>query len=125
MNNKLILGVFWTTVVVFLFIICATFIPIPILEKLMSGNLLFIILALFFLLGAALITLTLKVKITGKIKALLLLTGASAAGMPVFIVLHNVASGLWHTEEPVFFILATIICPLAFLVGAFGMSIRI
>jgi hypothetical protein len=124
MKNKLILSVFWMTVAVFLLIISATFIRVSIFEKLMSGSLRFIIIALFFLLGAALITLAVKFKITGKIRTFLLLTGASAAGMPVFIVLHNVVSGLSHTEEPVFFILATIICPLAFLVGAFGTSIR-
>jgi len=113
------------TVAVFLLIISATFIHIPVLEKLMSGSLRFLVIALFFLLGSALITLTVKEKITGKLRTFLLLTGASAAGMPVFVVLHNAVSGLSHTEEPVFFILATIICPLAFLVGALGTSIRI
>ena len=125
MKNKLILSVFWMTVAVFLLIISATFIHIPVLEKLMSGSLRFLVIALFFLLGSALITLTVKAKITGKLRTFLLLTGASAAGMPVFVVLHNAVSGLSHTEEPVFFILATIICPLAFLVGALGTSIRI
>jgi hypothetical protein len=125
MKNKLILSVFWMTVAVFLLIISATFIHIPVLEKLMSGSLRFLVIALFFLLGSALITLTVKEKITGKLRTFLLLTGASAAGMPVFVVLHNAVSGLSHTEEPVFFILATIICPLAFLVGALGTSIRI
>jgi hypothetical protein len=125
MKNKLILPIFWVTVAVFILIICATFIRIPILEKLLSGNMLFIVMALFFLLGAALITLTVKTKIVRKIRIFLLLTGASAAGMPVFVVLHNIVSGLSHTEEPVFFILATIMCPLAFLVGAFGTSTNI
>ena len=66
-------------------------------------------------------------------KKFLLLTGASAVGIPVGAVLHNAIYGLfiyffgkyfWEriglSDEPVFFVMATIICPIAFLAGAIG-----
>ena len=72
-----------------------------------------------------------KKKVGGKLKAFLLLTGASAVGLPVFAVLHNLVYALfilWFGEnfwgnmgdEPVFFILAVIVCPIAFLAGVVG-----
>ena len=71
-------------------------------------------------LGVVLLVLTLKTKIGGMLKKFLLLTGASVVGLPVFGILHNVVSGLFNTEEPVFFILAVIVCPIGFLVGIVG-----
>ena len=63
----------------------------------------------------------------------LILTGASATGSLVSVFLHNAiyalfiewfGVGFWERigmgDEPFFFILATIICPIAFLVGAIG-----
>ena len=90
--------------------------------------------AAFFLLGAALIFLTVKEKVGGMSKKFLILTGASAAGLPVFVLLHNAIYGLfihffgagfWDRvgpggDEPFFFILAIFVCPLGFLVGAVG-----
>ena len=80
----------------------------------------------FLLLGAILIILTLKKKVEGPIKKFLMLTGISSVGFLVFVVLHNLVSGLLsmifnsEIEEPVFFILAVIVCPLGFLIGAIG-----
>lgn len=74
----------------------------------------------FLGLGITLIILTLKVGMGGMLQKFLLLTGASAVGLPVFGILHNLVSALLNTEEPVFFILAIIICPIGFLVGAIG-----
>ena len=79
-------------------------------------------------LGIALIVLSAKAKITKISKAFFILTGASAAGMVIGSVLHNLVyalfiklfgEGFWASmgDEPVFFIFATIICPLALLVG--------
>jgi len=66
-------------------------------------------------------------------KKFLILTGASAIGLPVFVLLHNAIYGLfilwfgadfWDRtglgDEPVFFIMAIVICPLGFLVGIVG-----
>jgi hypothetical protein len=76
--------------------------------------------AVFLLLGVTLIVLTVKTKMSGMLNKFLLLTGASAVGLLVCAILHNVVSGLFHIEEPVFFILGLIVCPIAFLVGAIG-----
>ena len=85
------------------------------------------------LLGVALIVFTLKEKVPGLLKKFLLLTGASAAGLFISILLHNAVYGLfihffgadfWDrtglADEPVFFIIAVIVCPAGFLVGAVG-----
>jgi peptidoglycan/LPS O-acetylase OafA/YrhL len=119
-NNKPIRLVFWATVAVFIIIICAMFVRIPLAESLPLGFVFLPGIAIFFLLGVALIVLTVKKKVPGLLKKFLLLTGASAAGLPVFAVLHNVVSGFFNIEEAVFFILATLVCPLGFLVGAAG-----
>jgi hypothetical protein len=82
-------------------------------------------------LGVALIVLATKAKITKISKVFFILTGASAAGMVVGSVLHNLVyalfirlfgEGFWvgMGDEPVFFIFATIVCPLALLVGLVG-----
>ncbi|HEY77535.1 MAG TPA: hypothetical protein G4O09_00280 [Dehalococcoidia bacterium] len=87
----------------------------------------------FLLLGALLMYFTLKGEMRGLLKKFLLLTGASAVGIPVGVVLHNLVYGLfihlfgehsWDrigmSDEPVFFILAVVVCPIAFLVGTIG-----
>lgn len=62
----------------------------------------------------------------GALKKYLILAGASLAGFLIFVVLHNIISGLLsqylnrEIEEPVFFILATIVCPAGLLVGVIG-----
>jgi hypothetical protein len=77
--------------------------------------------------------LTIKGKVAGKLKKFLLLTGASAIGFLLFIILHNLIYGLfifffgenfWERiglgDEPLFFILATIVCPITFVIGVVG-----
>jgi len=89
--------------------------------------------AAFLLLGAALIYFTIKEKVRGWVKRFLLITGASAVGIPISVVLHNVIYGLfihffgadfWDrvglSDEPVFFVIAVFICPVAFLIGTIG-----
>jgi hypothetical protein len=122
-------AIFWALLAVFVIIVC--FFLIPPFGDLLAGSELFLIpFALFFLLGIALIVLTLKEKVAGILKKFFLLTGASATGVLVFILLHNViyalfiyffGEGFWNGgDEPFFFIMATLVCPLAFLVGAVG-----
>jgi len=120
MKGKLIRSIFWALVAVFVIIICTMFIGIPLAGNLPLVNVFLPGIAIFLILGVALIVLTIKKKVEGKLKTFLLLTGASAAGLPVFAVLHNVVGALLNLEEPVFFILATMVCPIAFLVGAVG-----
>jgi hypothetical protein len=110
--------IFWAMVGVFVILVCAMFI-LP-LVRLSLGLNVFVAWPIFFVLGVILIVLTIKEKTGGMLKKFLLLTGASAVGLPVFAVLHNLVSALFNTEEPVFFILATTVCPLGFLVGMVG-----
>jgi len=123
-KRKLSWPIFWALVVVFfvLAIIIAT--PPAAFAPTFRGSLFlwlfFISGAAFFLLGVALIFLTVKEKVSGMSKKFFILTGASAVGLPVFALLHNVVSGLFNIEEPVFFIMATLVCPIGFLVGAVG-----
>jgi len=119
--------VFWVLVGVFVVIVSGMFIPmltsaLPALRVYLIP-LVFISWVAFFVLGLALIVLIVKKKVEGLQglpKKFLLLTGASAVGFPVFVLLHNAVYGLFGVEEPFFFILATIVCPLGFLVGAIG-----
>ena len=84
---------------------------------------------LLLVVGIVLIFDTVKRKVTGKLKTFQLLAGASALGVPVFAVLHNVAymlgimwfgeSAFGNGDEPVFFILA-LISVLGLLVGGIG-----
>jgi len=89
--------------------------------------------AVISLSGIALIVLAARTKFTKISKAFFILTGSAAAGMGISIVLHNLifalfiklfGEGFWERigigDEPVLFILATIICPVALLVGAIG-----
>ena len=87
--------------------------------------------AVLSILGIVLIILAAKAKITKIARAFFILTGASALGMGISMILHNLVfalliklfgEGAWSSmgDEPVFFILATIVCPLALLVGVIG-----
>jgi len=68
-----------------------------------------------------------------KLKQYLILTGASAAGFFICIILHNVTYALftyWFgadfwgkigvPDEPFFFLLAIFVCPVLFLIGVVG-----
>ena len=132
MNRKLSWPIFWALVGIF--IVIASVFVIPTFRELLMGFLFITISGTaFFLLGVALILLTVKEKVGGMLKKFFILTGASAIGIPVSIFLHNAIYGLfiywfgadfWDRiglgDEPVFFIIATIVCPLGFLVGAVG-----
>jgi hypothetical protein len=129
MKGKLIWPIFWITVGVFVIAVVGTMLAPPI-RGLAMPYFMFSAWAIFFLLGVTLLVLTVKTKVAGILKKFLLLTGASAVGFPVFAVLHNLVyalfiklfgEGFWAGgDEPVFFILAAIVCPIAFLVGAVG-----
>ena len=131
MKNKASWPLFWALLGVFVFILCFFFIP-PVRGLLTGSGLFFAPFAVFLLLGVALLVFTLREKLAGLLKAFFLLTAASAAGVFVFILLHNLVYGLfihflgegfWNGiggDEPFFFIMAIIVCPLGFLTGAVG-----
>jgi len=118
MKGKPIWSIFWVLVAVFVIMVVMMFVPQ--LGRLLMRLVFIPAWVVIAVLGVVLIVLTVRTKVAGIRKKFLLLTGASAVGLPVFAVLHNLVSGLFNTEEPVFFILATMVCPIAFLVGAVG-----
>ena len=120
MKDKSLWAIFWAVTAVFVILIGVTFIPSS------AGWLVIVLLVIYIALvglGAALLVLTIRKKMTGKLRNFLLLTGSAAAGFPIAAVLHNLVSALFNTEEPVFFVIATIACPIGFLVGFVGIII--
>ena len=135
MNGKLSWSIFWALVGIFVVIASIFFIAafIPAFRGAIFLWFITISGAVFTLLGVALIFLTVKEKVGGTLKKFLILTGASSAGVFVSVSLHNVIYGLfilwfgvgfWDRigvgDEPFFFIMATLVCPIGFLVGAVG-----
>ena len=54
------------------------------------------------------------------LKAFLLITGLSVVAFVISVLAHNAMSAWLGFEEPVFFILAAIVCPIGLLVGGVG-----
>ena len=88
------------------------------------------------ILGITLIVLVSRAKFLKIVKAFFILTGSCAIGITVFAVMHNLLFALLIKlfgeefgarmgDEPVFFILATIVCPIALLVGIIGSIVLI
>ena len=127
MKRKLSWPIFWALVGFFVVIASVFFIP-AVRDLLMGFPFLIVSGVIFLLLGVALIFLTVKEKVGGTLKKFLILTGASAIGIPVSIFLHNAIYGLIYVsmlnrpdlDEPFFFIMAIFVCPIGFLVGAVG-----
>ena len=120
MKGKLIWSVFWALVGVFVIVVSMIAIPRPLWPSGFPPAIFFAAIVVFVLLGVALLFLTVKTKVEGILKKFLLLTGASAVGLPVCVLLHNAVSRLFNIEEPVFFIMAILVCPTGFLVGVVG-----
>ena len=123
MKGKLIWSVFWAFVGVFVIAVTMFFVlrdSLVVEENPTTLGYIFVSSGGIILtgLGVTLLVLTAKTKMGGMLKKFLLLTGASVVGLPVFVILHNVVSGLFNIEEAVFFIIAMIVCPVGFLVGA-------
>ena len=125
MKDRIIWVIFWIMVAVFIIIVGTIFIGVAHPYVILSS------IGILFGLGVALLVLTIKKKVSGMLRVFWLLTGASAVGLPVFAGLHNLVYALfirffgadfWGAggDEPFFFILAIIVCPIAFLVGAVG-----
>ena len=123
MKVKLIWSVLWALVGIIagliVILVSTRFIPPLLVDRFVNPAVLALGVA-FLGLGVTLLIVTVKARVGGMLKKFLLLTGASIMGLPVFGILHNAVSGLFNTEEPVFFIIAIIVCPIGFLVGAIG-----
>src|SRR5665648_325704 len=106
------------------FILAVSIIFIPAFRGIVSGIFMIIPSAILLLFSSVLIGLTLVQKVEGKLKKFLMLTGASAAGFFVFVLLHNIFYGLEQITshltilsylmkalEVIFFLIAIFACP--------------
>jgi len=127
------LVIFWITFAFFIMVMAGMYLYIVSYIGIITGV---PFRAVLSILGIVLIILAAKAKFTKIAKVFFILTGASALGMGLSMILHNLVfalliklfgEGIWGGmgDEPVFFILATIVCPLALLVGAIGSIILI
>jgi inner membrane protein involved in colicin E2 resistance len=120
-------AVFYSLLVIFVIIMAVIFIPG--LNKLLIGDTSLLLTGLVLvLLGLSLIIFTIKGKTAKPLRHFLLLTGASAIGIPLCILLHNLVYGslifllgenFWKGgDEPFFFIMALIVFPVTFILGS-------
>ena len=122
---------FYSLVAVFVLAISIIFIPA--FRGIVSGTFMIISSAILLIFSSVLIGLTLVQKVEGKLKKFLMLTGASAAGFFVFVLLHNIFYGLAQVTshitilsylmkalEVIFFLIAIFACPIGFIIGAIG-----
>jgi len=125
---------FYLLVVVFVLAISTIFIPA--FRGYVSGTFMIISSAILVIFSSVLIGLTLVQKIEGKLKKLLILTGASAAGFFVCVLLHNIfyalaqvsghiiiLSYLMKAFEVIFFLIAIFACPIGFIIGVIGTTV--
>jgi hypothetical protein len=128
--DTLFWSIFWASAAVFIAMLCIMFVK-P-FRKFMMPYGFFVIIGVLMVLGVILIVMTVRQEMAIMLKAFLLLTGAAAAGMSLFAILHNLVTAIFikflkfsnKFDEPVFFIFATILCPLGFLVGAVGTIVQ-
>jgi hypothetical protein len=122
--------VFWVLVAAFAALILTVLFP----DALGLFRPLFLsLVALCFLLGLALLILAFRWRARSLLRTFWILAGASTAGAALGSVLHNAfyalatATGQWpvihaamEVLEVAFFVIATVLCPVAFLVGTVG-----
>lgn len=112
------------------FILLLNLMFVPAVTQFFQGKPFLLIMGLFFLIEAILTVLVFKQKLKGKLKKYLLLTGFSAVGFFVFVVLHNMFYALAELSKDIailpnilevfhatFFIISVIVCPIGFLIG--------
>lgn len=124
--NRAVVSVFWALVAVFVLLLALFFSATRFGYA--SGVAIMTLALVFFLLGVVLCVLAARSRIDSALKRFLVLTGGSAAGILVSIVLHNVVFGLfldfWEStgigDEPFFFIMGIIVLPIAYVVGVIG-----
>ena len=138
MAKRLLVPLFWALFGVFLLVVLFVLTPLSVL---IPGPMRFLTLGtvpggVVFLLGAAVLVFTVRANPERKLRRYLLLTSASAVGFLVSLLLHGLVyallakwfgSDFWDRtgigDEPVFFTLAVVVCPIAFLTGS-ALTIR-
>ena len=121
-------AIFCFLTAIFVVLISINFIPA--VGELFYGPAFLVLIVTFFIFGLTLVISTIKEKIKGKLKKFLILTGASAVGFFLGVLLHNFFYALAIIVQNiaplhylieilhvVFFITGTLICPIGFLIG--------
>jgi hypothetical protein len=116
--------IFWALVVIFAALVASMGMANRLRFWEYKRLLLAVIAVVFFALAIALLVLTVKLKEPFIQRIFFLLTGASAVGIPICVILHNLVYGLFFHgkdgDEAVFFILAVLVCPALFVIGMLG-----
>ena len=132
---RLLSVLFWALLATFALVLGS--ILVPFLE-LLGGSGFLALLGAYCVLGLALLVLSIRAKHVGAMRKFLILTGASPVGLAGSAILHNVFYGLatltedWpilksvlNGLEVAFFLIATIVWPLAFLGGVVGTIVHL
>jgi hypothetical protein len=127
--------VFWASVAAFAALVLIVLLP-DVLDFLWPAFLPLV--ALCFLLGLALLILSVRWKQRTLLRTFWILAGASTAGSALGSVLHNafyalatvtgnwpILNGATEVLQVAFFVIATLLCPVAFLVGTVGAIVLI
>ena len=131
--HSLLRPVFWAMITIFVLILLYFVVSIGSDMKRWLFGLVAVLSFIWLFLGILLIVFATKSKLEKRHKIFLILMGASAIGVPVFSVLHNVFYAFGVLSENItwlhavfeflhagFFIISLLGCPIAFIVGAVG-----
>ena len=112
-------SLFWALLAIFISILGFMTVSYFILAIREYGKFVFpAILSIFLFLSVALLVIAIREKVEKTFKIFLILTGASALGTAVGVLLENFLTGT--VGEGMFFILGVIIAPIGFLAGIIG-----
>ncbi len=119
--------VFWLIIALYALILVFAFMPMEARSLKQATGVAFIpIIGILVVLGVTELIMVLRDRNLARLRrGFLLLTAIATIGTPVSIILHNVVSylvGIWFgaSEEGFFFIMALIVFPILFIVGAAG-----
>ena len=134
--SQKVIATFYTLIGTFLFLLAMLFVPA--IQEMIHGPIFLVPPFIFFLLGILLTIFTLKEKVKGKLKKFFLLTGLSAAGFFVGIILHNafyalgiltqnilLLNKLFEVLHVIFFFISIPISPVGFIIGTLGVTIEL
>ena len=117
--TQILSSLFWALVAIFITILGFMVVSYFILAFREYGKFIFpSILAIFLLLSIALLVIAIRERVEKIIKIFLILTGASAIGTAIGVLLENFLTGT--VGESIFFVIGVIIAPIGFLVGMVG-----
>ena len=131
LKKEKLLGVFYTLIIIFAIFIAYFFILFsPELKKTLFPAVA-VLGFIFSILGFILVWLTKKSNIKGKLRFFFMLTGASAIGPFIAVLLHNffyalgvyfehitIVKNIMEALHVIFFLIAIPICPIIFLISA-------